>query len=402
MKPTYYIVFTLLLFSCNSKRGTEKKEEPNNKEVVNYSTKTDTTTKIIENKIEVIVKDSIHDELARYLSGQKQLYKNEFSELENELQWIKHSEFINSQWEKMEANRQNKLVSWQKEVLAPVINNELPLFYPFSGPDFLHAYSFYPKARSYTLIALEPVKEIKKPTILKKSERNTFLKGTESALRDVMEKSYFITTHMMQDMRGQKAKGVLTLFYIFLSKTNHEILSVTPIDVDDNGNIILKKNLSMKEAVAIQISFRNKENKIVKTLNYFQRDISDVALDKDLDFKKFIQNQPKSNSFLKAASYLMHRTKFNYIRESILSCAEHIFQDDTGIPLRFLDQTIYEIELFGEYTKPIKNFSERMEQEDLRALYNKTPKEKIRHLPFLLGYHFVGDKIQNHQMIIRR
>ena len=193
MKLLSAITLCLLFFSCTEKSKTEEKEISNNKEVINDSTKTDSTTIILENKIEAIVKDSIHDELARYLSGQKQLYKNEFSELENEPQWIKHSEFITSQWSKMEASRQNKLVSWQKEVLAPIINDELPLFYPFSGPDFLHAYSFYPKAKAYTLIALEPVKEIKKPTILKQKERNTFLKGTESALRDVMEKSYFIT-----------------------------------------------------------------------------------------------------------------------------------------------------------------------------------------------------------------
>ena len=64
----------------------------------------------------------------------------------------------------------------------------------------------------------------------------------------------------------------------------------------------------------------------------------------------------------------MHRTKFNYIRESVLACAEHLFQDDTGVPLRYLDLSKYEVKLFGEYTKPIKNFGDRMEQEDLRIV----------------------------------
>ena len=31
------------------------------------------------------------------------------------------------------------------------------LFYPFSGPDFLHAFQFYPNANEYILLALEEV-----------------------------------------------------------------------------------------------------------------------------------------------------------------------------------------------------------------------------------------------------
>ena len=51
MKLLSAITLCLLFFSCTEKSKTEEKEISNNKEVINDSTKTDSTTIILENKI---------------------------------------------------------------------------------------------------------------------------------------------------------------------------------------------------------------------------------------------------------------------------------------------------------------------------------------------------------------
>jgi hypothetical protein len=69
----------------------------------------------------------------------------------------------------------------------------------------------------------------------------------------------------------------------------------------------------------------------------------------------------------------------------ILTKSQFILQDDTGIPFRYFKEKNWEIHLYGQYAKPIKDFS-GVEQQDLKAAYQD--KNKIKRLPFHLGYHY--------------
>lgn len=80
----------------------------------------------------------------------------------------------------------------------------------------------------------------------------------------------------------------------------------------------------------------------------------------------------------------MHFKDFSNIRNLILDKGQFILQDDTGIPYKYFNKKIWEINLYGQYTKPIKDFS-RMEQHDLKAAY--IDKNRIKKLPFHFGYH---------------
>ncbi len=400
------ILLTFLITSligCGEKEQTASTEDQNNTHNKESEKHEADSTQSIDKPEVIIPADTAQTKLAYYLGGMST--GDSMSSIYSNTAWRSYQQDIDKQWQNLETNRLNALKSWGDSTLSDYLNDTLPLFYPFSGPDFLHAHSFYPEASEYYMIALEKVYDLPDIDAFNESQHATFLRSMRKSLRDILSKSYFITTHMMEDLTAEKADGVLPLFYAFLARTGHEIIDVYPIEVDNLGRIYKHDSLSYDKNQAVQFKFRAVGDDKIKTLSYFSRSISDRDLDKvHPNFKTFLEQRiPESNAFVKAASYLMHYEGFGVVRDGILRTADCVFQDDTGIPLRYLDQAQWTIHLLGDYTRPIKNFTDRMYQPDLNALYDNTKKtQKLDELPFSLGYHIVGDKIQNHQIFVRQ
>ncbi|NDF60346.1 MAG: hypothetical protein EB100_04625, partial [Crocinitomicaceae bacterium] len=98
-----------------------------------------------------------------------------------------------------------------------------------------------------------------------------------------------------------------------------------------------------------------------------------------------IKHKNISTTYLKAASYLLHRNEFSILRNWILDNSKQIVQDDSGIPTKYInDSTKWSTKYFGAYIKPIPLFYERFQQE-LFDVYNKK-QNKILSLPFGIGY----------------
>lgn len=399
MKKGLFLGLIIIFISC-SQQGKEI-ENPVSQE---KNKPIDTLVGEENLKKQIIPIDTLQTEIAYYLAGLKPPFSTE-NPIFNTGNWGVYAKKITGQWLEMEKKRQNDLEKWGKNVLASYINDTLPLFYPFSGPDFLHAHSFYPNASSYVMMALEPVNKIPDLTNMPDNQRDAYINLLKKGLRDVIGKSYFITTHMMEDLDEQKSTGVLPVFYIFLARSGHEIVSVNPIEINEQGKIYTSSDLSFEKNQAVEISYKLAEENKIKKVLYFSRSISNNDLEKKHpNFKTYLNSglPQQMNGFIKAASYLMHYKGFSDIREALITHSEVIFQDDTGIPLKYIDQNRWDIQLFGAYTRPIKNFSDKMYQPDLRDLYAQTPTEKIKEIPFSLGYHVVGDKVQNHQILIKK
>lgn len=396
----YLLVFTLI-FSCSSADNNESNQEKN-KETNSTLNSVDTVNRT-EKEI-IIPIDTVQTEIAYYLAGLKPPFPTR-NPIFNAGNWNVYAQKLTKKWLEMKRKRQNDLEAWGASELSCMIDDSLALFYPFSGPDFLHANSFYPAAKEYIMMALEPVNEIPNLAEMDDKGRDKYIDLLNKGLRDVIGKSYFITTHMMEDLDEEKNTGVLPVFYIFLARSGNDIVSVNPIEVDETGQIYKHDSLSYEKNQAVEIKYKSRADNSLKRIVYFSRSISDADLKNEHpNFKKYLNTglPNKMNGFVKAASYLMHYQGFSEIRNSLLSHSEVIFQDDTGIPLKYIDQEKWDIQLFGAYTRPIKNFSDKMYQPDLLELYNSSPKEEIKEIPFSLGYHVVGDKIQNHQLIYRK
>lgn len=335
---------------------------------------------------------------ALFLAGVSQTDSSYFSQLETKEFWKAHVIEMNSIWKKAEDSRLNIISSWRDKSLTPAINDSLPLYYPFSGADFLHAWYFYPNAPQYHLVALENVTLLPDFEKMSEAQLTEYLASLRNSLRDVIGKSYFITMHMQTDLKSGNYSGILPLYYVFLSRTGHRILNLETISMDSAG---IHQVSTEKRFTGVRIKM-TKDGVTEKSLTYMKFDLGDDNLKANQQYQNWVASLGQKNVFLKAASYLLHYNSFAEARKSIFSTTSSIFQDDSGLAYRYVDTTQFDVKLFGEYTRPIKDFGDYTIQKDLALLYDKTPAEERPQIPFPLGYHVVADKIQNHQLFVSK
>lgn len=96
----------------------------------------------------------------------------------------------------------------------------------------------------------------------------------------------------------------------------------------------------------------------------------------------------------------MHYKTFNEIKDLTLQKSKSILEDDTGIPYKYFDPLQWDINLYGVYAMPVKDFSETRFQKDLSEAYLEEDK-LMGKLPFSLGYHW-GTQAQNQMLYIKK
>jgi hypothetical protein len=339
------------------------------------------------------------DFTARFIAGLPQNDANSFSAAEKDLSWKKFVASMDTAWTRMDRERLSKIKRWQASTFSKSINDTLNLFYPFSGPDFLHAFYLYPKAKVYVLVALEPIVEVQPLDSIPVADRAEFLDSLGHSLRDIFNKSYFITNHMQKDLK--QIKGVLPPLYFFIERSGFELMDQKFITLDKEGKEkeVKAKQLNWQRNPGVKLTLRHRETNEIKTVYYFSISISNGGLKDRPEFEKFVMARAPFNTFVKSASYLMHISAFTLIRDMILKHTESLFQDDTGIPFRdFKKRLDLTWQFYGEYTKPVKDFGDEKFQPDLDSAYKAS--KNNQGLPFNLGYHW-GSKKQNYMLVKR-
>ena len=141
------------------------------------------------------------------------------------------------------------------------------------------------------------------------------------------------------------------------------------------------ENLGTKKIIsdAVQITAKDEQGKPIK-VSYFKTNIANGYINKS-GFLKYLQGLPKGISYVKAASYLMHKNYFSEIRSHLLSSSSAIIQDDSGIPIKHFPNNRWNIQFFGKYTAPIDLFKEHYQEEMKDLSENQAIK-----LPFGTGY----------------
>lgn len=348
--------------------------------------------------------DTFYNNLTRLIGGKDSIinYPNNWDE-----NYIgKFAKMTTKKVNRIKADRLNKMTEWN---IANMKRNNITdssfVFYPFSGGDFIHVNALYPNASAYFLVAREDVGEL--PNLYEKDKQyvNTYLSDIDTVLRDIYNKSFFITKNMIEDTKKRTlVNGMLPLILWAAAVTDREVISLQYFIVSDNGNFIpLNDSAGKRKPEAVEIKFRIKETNKIQTLTYLSCDISDDGFVNDNRFKTLISNKVPSNSntFVKSASYLMHYSSFSQIRNLVLEKSKFLIQDDTGIPIKYFNPDKFSIELFGVYEKPVKDFSESVFQQDLKIAYSDSTKYKGK-LKFSLGYHYWGNRNQNQMIAIKK
>jgi hypothetical protein len=281
------------------------------------------------------------------------------------------------------ANHQERVLfpmsAWAATEVNPVQPAGGVVRYMFSGPDILHAFYMFPAAGTYIMCGLEPVGQAPNITALNEGNAGQALGEVRNALGEIINLSFFRTVDMKDDLKFATFQGTTPLMMIFLAQSGQYIKELEFLKLQKDGTL-LSQQMNHTGADVVRMVFSPRRIAAEKTLYYFSADLSDGGFEKS-GFGAWISGQPKGSAYLKAASFLMDADWFSKVRQHLLDHSNQIVQDDSGIPLRNIDATIWHGYYYGVYTGPISLFPDNF-QSDLAKAYagGALP------LPFGTGY----------------
>lgn len=322
------------------------------------------------------------DENARVLAGLAPSAGSPLEPLTREAAWVSHAKYFDKAWSELETRQLGKIRAWSSKNVAvrkPV------LYYMFSGPDFLYADAFFQGASTYVLSGLEPVGKVPDLTALPPGALSGELRGLQHSLNSVLSFSFFITKKMKTELRDGRLTGTLPILYTFLARSGKVIRETTLVSLNADGTVTpLDGPLAKGANPGAKIEFTSADGGLVQTLYYFNTDLSNGGL-KQSGFLTFCKGLGQGDSFVKSASYLMHSDNFSTVRDFIVANTATLVQDDSGVPLRFLDDKAWRVSAFGRYLTPIGIFSRKTYQPQMRDLFAKG---RAQPLDFGIGYRW--------------
>lgn len=247
--------------------------------------------------------------------------------------------------------------------LTPLLSPEAPLFYPFGGPDVLHAVALFPMARRIVLVGLEPVGTLPDPSHVPAG----YFARLGAALADLHRLGFLRTQEMASDFQRDGVLAALVGSVVRLGGTIERV-AIAP----RTGALPASARIDWRLGEPASLPRR---------LDYFEADLSNSGLRSMDALVAAIQGLAPHATLLKAAMYLLAEPRFSSLRQTILDGSAVVAQDDTGVPFRAFDAR-WAIRLFGRYESTIKPYEDRF-QPDLRAAYER---RGALPLPFGVGY----------------
>jgi hypothetical protein len=339
-----------------------------------------------------------YNDIARYIAGLKQEAGSTLpSSLEKDTVWIRYSKNFSQEWKHTDEVRLTPMAKWAVTELDAQRKMNLDVFYPFSGPDILHANILFPQAKHYHLYGLERAGALPDLAKMKVKDIDNYLAEVYGSLDDILSKSYFITKNMLNDLQKNNVNGTLPLAAIFLVRNNYEIVNVKYFHLNDNGtdSQLSKDSTPTHTNDFVKVYFRHPGDSNIQVMAYMKCNMVDAEIKKNAGLMAYLNNMPISTTYIKSASYLLHNPTFSVMRDAVLKKSKSIVQDDTGVPYRNFDKSIWTLTFYGNYVMPVSSFPKGFFQTDLQKAYQMGDSLKqIKKLPFSLGYHW-GSNYQN-------
>ena len=300
--------------------------------------------------------------------------------------WKAFAQDQNRSWVKYRATHTDRMDKWARTELDSVRQSTTTLFYPFSGPDFLNAYTLFPGARTYVLFGLEPVGSVPSPANL---ENPALLPAIKKSLWSVLNFSFFRTNDMAVDLKSVHLDGAVPLLMLFAARTGNQVQAVRPVQLDAQGQLHAVADTiratGSKTIPGAELTLRAPDGS-PKTLYYFSADLSDWKLTTKDAPLKYVRSLGPLTTYVKSATYLMHKSYFSKIRNLVLARSNYLLQDDSGIAMRYFPKASWEFTYYGTYKRPINLFAKQY-QPELTAAYHDSLRQ-TRPLPFGTGYNW--------------
>lgn len=309
--------------------------------------------------------------------------------------WQEHARTCDKLWRKTDEK-----IPYMEKWSELYIPSKGVLFYPFAGADFLHADVFFPDVDTIIMVGLEPVGDIPRQMEVLEGDNRNFFGQLRSSLSSILNYSFFLTKEMAVDFIS-KLDGTLSAILHFAVRRDYLISSVKHVYIQDDGRLTDKGDglkgsqfVLLKDGKA-KVVYYFSSNLMDGTMRYAGVTMPGMTTGNPL--LPFLLQHNISATYLKAASYLLHNKSYATTRDFILGKSNLVLQDDSGIPLKYVDTLTWSVQAFGVYDGPISLFSSRY-QRDMRQLYKTSDPLG---LPFGIGYKLrVGTS--NMQLFLRK
>jgi hypothetical protein len=305
--------------------------------------------------------------------------------------FVDHQKWMSAQWSQVRG-RISTMENWRaQELKIPGAQNRT-MIYPFSGPDFLNAYALLPNYPRYIFFSLERPGAMPDLESVTPAQFVKLLQDVRSAFRDIFERNYFITDYMNKQLTTPWIRGTVPVMATMMALLQLRIVRIEPIDLFpdltrayDTPDISKRPHRILR---SVRMDFVGPNGGTPQQLYYFAIDATDKQLEFYPGFIDWVAQHRPATALLKSASYLLHDNQFEKTRNMILTTADFVIQDDTGIPYRFLGQSPWHVRLYGRYNRPNMKGLRYGYQADLESAYKA--KTDLPELPFPFGYHWKG------------
>ena len=292
--------------------------------------------------------------------------------------WTSYSKLTAADWSLLQRQYLNRIDAWRSGALANMPTRDVG-FYPFSGPDIANMLTFFPDAREYLLIGLEPVGCIPSAPA---DYTPAYFSDLRQSLETVVASGFFRTEGMRHDLKETSVNGVLPLMLFLMARSGFTIVDAKAIQIDVSGSIIPGSLTQPGETQGVAIQFSDQRHG-VRTVRYFSLNLENSRIRKKPGTLKYLRGLPETLTLVKSASYLMHKTYFSTTRNLVLAKSRIIVQDDSGIPFHYFDPQAWDLHLYGTYLGPIDLFKDWF-QDDFKTAFAST--KDVTPLSFGIGY----------------
>jgi hypothetical protein len=299
--------------------------------------------------------------------------------------WINFARVMDQSWGRFKQRQLEVMGAWASQELFQA---QCPtVFYPFSGPDFVNMFTLFPQARTYLMVSLEPVGEIRN---FSAPNDYSFFPGLQRSLYDLLQLSFFITPKLRVSLGKHDIKGVLSVLLFFMAREGVQVEEVQYWVMKPDGSIeetpatTAPIACSLGETPGLKITFTRPGASEPQTLYYFRFNLGNNSMRQNQQFLSFLEKFGPLTTFSKAASYLMHKPYFSDIRQFILDKSLYVLESDSAIPVSYFDPSTWNLQFYGRYNGPINLFYNRY-QPELAEIYQTS--QDIRPLPFGICYH---------------
>ncbi len=332
------------------------------------------------------------DEFAQFIAGHPTA-RAPWAAVEKTTLWEEHARRCNQAWLRLERRQLSRIRTWGSSELKEANAQGRAVFYPFGGPDFLYAQAFFPNASDYILVGLEPAGSLPEWQNFSEEEWGDYLTGLLASLQEILSFTFFRTDDMKQHLEEKEGAGVLPILLFFLARTGNQVLGIDRVYILPNGDVGAAEDFRKPRRPGNQLMARRIRFQAAtggpRNLYYFPLDLSNYSLRLRPGFIAFLKKRQPLNSFVKAASYLMHRPAFSDVRRLLTDLSECLLQDDSGVPVEYFDASKWQLRFFGRYDMPIRLFEER-HQPALEEYYRQG--KQVPPLSFGFGYRLQPDR----------